>query len=133
VGLIVLDAGVLIAILDASDSHHLAARNAVHDALEQAASLCVPASAYAEVLVQPMARSADAAGQVDRFLDELPAPVEPATRAIARLASGLRAQHGTRLLLPDALVVATAIALKAELILTTDRNWPRVPVKVVTL
>jgi PIN domain nuclease of toxin-antitoxin system len=45
----------------------------------------------------------------------------------------VRATHGTRLRLPDALVVATAMALNADLIITTDRNWPQVPVNVVTL
>jgi predicted nucleic acid-binding protein len=133
VGLIVVDAGVIIAILDASDTHHDGARAAVRDALDRADRLCVPASAYAEVLLRPMATSLEAAELVDRFLDELPSHIEPATRAIARLASGLRAEHGARLRLPDALVVATAVALDADLVLTTDRHWPGLPVKVVAL
>lgn len=132
-GLIVLDAGVVIAILDGADAHHQAARTAVRDALDRGDRLCIPASAYGEVLVRPMATGAEAAEHVDLLLDELPAPVELATRPIARLASGLRARHGTRLRLPDALVVATAMALNADLIITTDRNWPLVPVNVVKL
>jgi hypothetical protein len=32
--------------------------------------------------------------------------------------------------LPDALVVATAVELGAALLLTTDAEWPSLPVKV---
>ena len=46
---------------------------------------------------------------VDRFLDALPARVEPATREIGAAAASLRASHGSSLRLPDALVAATAV------------------------
>jgi predicted nucleic acid-binding protein len=60
----------------------------------------------------------------------LPARVEPATREIAVAAAELRARFGSRLRLPDALVVATAIALHAAHLLTTDAGWPALPVSV---
>jgi predicted nucleic acid-binding protein len=129
-GVIVVDAGVIIAILDAQDAHHSAARAALQAALGEGADLVLPASAYSEILVAPFRRSAAAAATVDSLVDTLPASVQPITRPIARAAARLRARHGARLRLPDALVVATAQELGAERLLTTDRRWPRVGVSV---
>jgi predicted nucleic acid-binding protein len=126
--LTVLDAGVIIAILDSSDAHHAAAREAVTQARSRGDDLAIPASAYAEVLVGPYRQSASMAAKVDDFLAALPARVEPATREVARAAAKLRAQHGTKLRLPDALVVATAIDLGAAHLLTTDAGWPSLPI-----
>ena len=128
--LTVLDAGVVIAILDASDVHHLAALAGVTSAVDRGDELVLPASAYAEVLVAPHRRGRQAVATVEAFVDALPARVEPATRAIAAIAAELRARHGPKLRLPDALVVATALGLGAERVLTTDARWPRLPVTV---
>ena len=116
--LTILDAGVVIAILDASDLHHAAAREAV---------------TRARMLVGPYRQSASTAAKVDDFLAALPARVEPATREVARTAARLRAQHGTKLRLPDALVVATAVELRAGLLLTTDAGWPSLPIPVTVV
>lgn len=53
--------------------------------------------------------------------------------SIARSAAALRARHGRALRLPDALVLATAIELRAHRLLTTDAGWPLldVPVQVI--
>lgn len=67
---------------------------------------------------------------MDDFLADLAADVEPITRQPAVRAAALRAAHGMRLKLPDAMIVAIAIHLKADRILTTDRRWPKLPVKV---
>jgi predicted nucleic acid-binding protein len=133
VGLIVLDAGVLIAVLDATDAHHVAATMAVRAALSAAHRLVLPASAYAEVMVAPSTRGSDAMATVDAFVDALPAAIEPATREVAVVAATLRSSQGPRLRLPDALVVATAMVLGAERVLTTDSHWPRlqIPVEVI--
>jgi len=130
VDLTVLDAGVVIAVLDAHDAHHAAAREAVAAARERGDRLLLPASAYAETLVAPMRDSAAGGESVDGFLDALPAAVEPATREIASRAAALRAVHGNRLRLPDALVVATAIVLGANRVVTTDGRWPDVGIRV---
>jgi len=122
--LTVLDAGILIAILNADDAHHVGARHAVAAGRDRGDRLVVPASAYAETLVAPFRRSPASADAVDEFLDALPAAVEPATRQIARRAADLRARHGNRLRLPDALAVATAIVLEADRVVTTDGRWP---------
>ena len=68
---------------------------------------------------------------MDRFLDGLPARVEPATRAIG--AAALRGAHGPSLRLPAALVVATAIVLDADRIITTDARWPALAARVEVL
>lgn len=131
--LTILDAGVIIAILDSGDAHHAAAREAVTSARSRGDELAIPASAYAEVLVGPYRQGDGAAAKVDEFLAALPARVEPAIREIAAVAAQLRAQHGARLRLPDALVVATAIEMHAALLLTTDASWPAVPVAVTVV
>jgi predicted nucleic acid-binding protein len=128
--LTILDAGVVIAILDSSDAHHAAAREAVKRARSRGDELAIPASAYAEVLVGPYRQSSSAAAKVDEFLAALPARVEPATRDAAAVAAQLRAAHGARLRLPDALVVATALELDAALLLTTDAGWPSLPIPI---
>jgi predicted nucleic acid-binding protein len=133
VGLTVLDAGVVIALLDASDAHHPAAVESVGNARDRGDPLLLPASAYAECLVSPHRRGPQAVAVVDRFLDSLPARVEPADRSIAGAAAALRAAHGTSLRLPDALVIATAIVRGADRILTTDAGWPAVAVRVEVL
>jgi predicted nucleic acid-binding protein len=132
-GLTVLDAGVVIAVLDARDAHHAAARDALREGRDLGDRLVLPASAYAECLVGPARQGSDALEVVDALLDQLPVTVEPATRTVAAEAAGLRAKHGRSLRLPDALVVATARVLGADLLLTTDARWPDVgvPVRVV--
>ena len=129
-GLTALDAGVVIAVLDASDAHHELARAALRDAA--ADTLVLPASAYAEILVAPVRRG-DGPHVVDAFLDAVPIIVHEATRDTARRAAELRAAHGNRLRLPDALVVATAIALDADRVITTDSHWPSLPIAVTVL
>jgi predicted nucleic acid-binding protein len=130
VGLTVLDAGIIIAVLDAGDTHHLAAREALREVLDRGERLALPASAYAEVMVGPQRSDRDAATTIDAFIDALPASVEPATRDIARAAAALRARHGRSLRLPDALVLATAEVLGADRVLTTDAGWPDIGVDV---
>ncbi len=131
--LTVIDAGVIIAVLDSADAHHEVAKDALRDALAHGEALVLPASAYAEVLVAPFRRNEESAGVVDSFIDSMPAAVQPITREIARAAALLRAQHGTRLRLPDALVVATALDLAADRLLTTGRRWPNVGVAIAAL
>lgn len=129
-GLTVLDAGVIIGVLDASDAHHVMARDALAAAVERGDTLVVPASAYAECLVGPARRGESAIQKVNDFLFDVTAEVEPITRQVAAQAAQLRARQGSRLRLPDALVVALAMHLKADRLLTTDRGWPSVGLRV---
>lgn len=125
-GVTVVDAGVLIAVLDAGDTHHSAAAVA----LSAESEFVVPASAYAELMVLPHRLGGRAVEQANAFIDTLPARVEPATRTVAATAARLRARHGRSLKLADALVIATAQTLRADRVLTTDRGWPKVDVRV---
>jgi predicted nucleic acid-binding protein len=117
VALIVVDAGVVIALRSPQDAHHTAAVAAFeryrHD------ELVLPASAYAEILVEPAASGAAALRRAKRIVDAFPLRIEPVTRDIAERAAVLR----TKLRLPDALVVATGELIGAEAILTADRRW----------
>ena len=131
--LTILDASVIIGVLDADDAHHDAARAAVSQAVERGDALAVPASAYAECLVAPARRGSDAMRAVDRFLTDLSADVEPITRQVASRAAVLRARHGARLRLPDALVLATAMHLRAGRVITTDRRWPKSEILIEVL
>ena len=131
-GLIVLDAGPVIAVLDPSDTHHSVAVASLERAERSGDRFVMPASAYAECLVSPSRTGRSAVRSVDRYLEDLAAPVEPITREVAREAASLRAKHGRRLPLPDALVVATAVVLRADRILTTDTGWPDLSVPVTS-
>ena len=132
-GLIVLDAGVVIGIADDADPHHESARAALADARAQGDVLVLPVSAYAEAAVHPHRLGRSAVASFDRFIDAMPVRVEEATRAIGAKAASLRAEHGPRLRLPDALVIATAIALGADRLVTTDATWPEIGVRVTVL
>ncbi len=117
---VVLDASLVIAFLDARDAHHAAAVAAIGRVRRE--ELVLPSSAYAELLVDPWRRGPDAVAVVKRFLTDLGIRLEPLTASIAERAARLRSGHRA-LRLPDALVLATADALDATT-LTCDRSWP---------
>ena len=122
-GLIHLDAGVIIGYLDRNDVHHEAAREMLADALHAGDRLAMASSAFAECLVGP-ARRGDAEIQIVRELvDRVPISILPLDVRIATTAARLRATHPS-LRLPDALVIATAIEDHADALVTTDRKWP---------
>ncbi|MBK6858212.1 MAG: PIN domain-containing protein [Microthrixaceae bacterium] len=122
-GLTVLDSGVLIGFLDSNDAHHPASLEVFTDAHAGNDRLVLPASALAEILVGPSRRGTAAVGAVRELLDRLPIEVEPVGSEIAIAAAALRARHRS-VKLPDALVIATAAHLDADLLVTTDRGWP---------
>jgi len=130
VGLTVLDASIVIAILDDSDPHHDAARAALAARREAGDRLVLPASAYAETLVGAFRAEGEAVQTVDAFLAAVPVTIEPVTSIVATHAARLRAEHGRRLPLPDAFVVGTAVALAADRLVTADRSWPKLAVQV---
>jgi len=122
-GLTVIDAGVLIGFLDENDAHHEASIREFENARRQG-ELVIPASALAESMVAP-ARHGDASLKTVReFVERLPLGVAQLDAEVAIIAAQVRAQFAGRLKLPDALVIATAINLEADVLATTDRGWP---------
>ena len=123
-GLTVLDAGVLIGYLEPADARHAAAREAFHEASRQRDDLVVPASALAEVLAGAWREGPAAVDHVSHVLDRLRVDVIALRSSTASEAGRLRARYGRALKLPDALVVATAVDLHSDRLVTTDRRWP---------
>jgi predicted nucleic acid-binding protein len=119
---VALDADVVIAFLNADDDQHQRAVDVLRPVFAAGDQICVPASVYAEVMVRPVQRGNDRL--VDDFLEVARAEVVPIDRGIARDAARLRARHRS-LRLPDALSLATARMLGAEL-LTLDRRLRRI-------
>jgi len=123
-GLIVLDASVLIGFLDRSARHHPGSKEAIREALARGDDLVVPLVAYTEVLIGAI-RQQDTRGKplLDALLASLPARVIDATLDVGVVAAELRAHHSA-LKLPDAFVLATAVVVGADRVLTADRGWP---------
>ncbi len=119
---LILDASVLIGLLDAADPHHTRSIEDVEAVDREGRTPLAPASAYSEALVA-FAR----AGRIGEARDAIAAmgiAVTPLTAAIAERASELRACH-QRLRLPDAIILATARELGGEL-LSYDRGLAQI-------
>lgn len=115
---LILDASVLIGLLDTADDHHDRAVDDVEAADREGQQLLLAASAYSETLVAfARARRLDEARQA---IAAMGITVVPQTDAIAERAAELRARHN-RLRLPDAIVLATAQEMGASL-LSYDRK-----------
>lgn len=112
-GTVILDASVVIGLLDAADSHQERAVDDVEAADRAQQTVLIPASAYSEALV--------AFARENRITDARDAiaamgiAITPLTAAIAETAAELRSRH-QRLRLPDAIVLATARDLDASLL-----------------
>lgn len=121
--MIVLDAGVVVGIGSAEDSFHRSSRAAVTRARHRRIRLVLPVTAYSEALVHPVRQGRDAVDAVERFVSDVPLHLHPIDVEIARLAARLREVHHA-LRLPDALVIATGLAMGADEVITTDARWP---------
>jgi len=84
----------------------------------------IPASALAESMVAPAKHGDASLDAIREFVERLPLGVAQLDADIAIIAAQVRAQFGPMLKLPDALVIATAINLEADVLVTTDRGWP---------
>jgi predicted nucleic acid-binding protein len=121
--LTVLDAGVLIGFLDSHDDHHLSARRELAGAVDSDARLALPASSYAEVLEGPGKQGGVDVELVDQVIESMPIEVVPGDSETEQRADDLCAEHDA-LEMSDALVIATAAVIGAELVLTTRSGWP---------
>lgn len=118
---LILDASVLIGLLDTADRHHNRAVDDVEVADSEGHQLLLPASAYSETLVAfARARRLD---EARRAITAMGISIVPLNDRIAEQAAELRASHD-RLRLPDAIVLATARDLGGRL-LSYDRRLSR--------
>jgi predicted nucleic acid-binding protein len=113
VGPLILDASVLIGLLDTADAHHARALEDVETADRARRQLLVPASAYSEALVA-FAREGRV-GDAREAVAAMGTTIAPLTATIAEQAAELRARH-ERLRLPDAIVLASAREFDGELL-----------------
>ncbi len=120
-GALILDASVLIGLLDTADAHHDRAVDDTEAADQAGRQLQTPASAYSEALVA-FARAGRLGDGREAFA-AMGIVVAPLTAAMAERAGELRARH-ERLRLPDAIVLACARELDGEL-LSYDRRLAR--------
>ncbi len=118
---LILDASVLIGLLDTADAHHGDAVKDTDAADQAGRELLVPASAYSETLVA-FAR-ANRVSDAREAVAAMGITVAPLTAPMAEVAAELRARHD-RLRLPDAIVLACARELHGQL-LTYDQNLKR--------
>jgi predicted nucleic acid-binding protein len=119
VALTALDASVLIALLDPEDPHHQAARTALDEHADE--DLRIPAHTLAEALVHPVRAGKER--EARRLIAGLEIAVDPVDEPVAVAAAKLRAQYGSALPMPDALVLAYADIRKAKHVLTADARW----------
>jgi predicted nucleic acid-binding protein len=122
----VLDASVLIALLDEKDVGRPVARTAV-DESKRDHDLLIPVTAFSESIVAPYRRSRRDGQRAEAALGALGNVVD-VTRDIASRAAQLRATRQIKL--PDALILATAMHVAADEILTLDRRWRGVDSRV---
>lgn len=128
--LVVLDASVVIAFLDPDDALHEAAVGALTE--HQHDELVIPASTYAEILVAPFRAGGEAVAEVAAFLSDFGVRVQPIATEVAYAAARLRGESRS-VRLPDALVLAAAGVLGADVVLTGDESWTRIGDRVVLI
>jgi predicted nucleic acid-binding protein len=118
VAALILDASVLIALLDTADAHHERSIEDTEAADRAGRKLLAPASAYSEALVA-FAR-ADRLEEAREAVTAMGISIAPLTMEIAERAAKARSEH-ERLRLPDAIVLATSRKLEAGLLSYDDR------------
>ncbi len=119
-GSVVLDASVVIALLDSSDASHVDARSLLEERADD--TWLMSTATLAEVLVHPLRRGTGE--EFERKLARLRVGFIDVDPEIARRAARLRAEH-VSLRVPDALVLATAQQRAADT-LTFDRHLRRI-------
>jgi predicted nucleic acid-binding protein len=113
VGALILDASVLIGLLDTADAHHSSAVSDVEVADQAGRPLFTPASAYADAIVA-FAR-ADRTQEARDAIAGMGITIAPLTATMAERAAAVRARYDY--LRPrDAIVVACAAELEGDLL-----------------
>jgi predicted nucleic acid-binding protein len=128
-GSVVVDASVVLGLLDPSDAHHASATRAFRKARANGDEIILPASALAEVLVGASRMGAHAIRTTEAFVDTIVDEVHSIDRSVARSAAIYRAAHKS-IRLPDAFVLAVGATLNADSVLTADTRWAKVDRRV---
>ena len=121
-GPVVVDASVILGVLDPRDAHHSASVRSLRSARSRGRQILLPASAFAEVLVGASRLGTEAIRKTEAFVDSVVDLVQPIDREVAKAAAALRARHMS-LRLPDAMVIAAGRVKGASAILTADARW----------
>jgi predicted nucleic acid-binding protein len=124
--LIVLDASVVIAALSARDIHHKAAVAAL-SSLEDEDELVLAATTRTEILVGPERIGGDVLQSASAFVAGC--TTIPVTAAIADAAAILKAGRNA-LSVPDAVALAVADTIGADVVWTFDQRWAGVDPRV---
>jgi predicted nucleic acid-binding protein len=125
----IVDASVMLAWLDPNEPHHEPATEGLRQATARG-EVGLPLIALSECLVRPYKQSVTAARRVERKLTSVASVTLP-TIEVARQTAQLRAARSLKT--PDALVIATAMVLKAAAILTLDERWDGIDPRVHVL
>lgn len=127
-GEVVLDSSVLLGFLDPDDAHHAAALRAVTAAITAGDTIVLSAVALAEVLVGAARQGPEVRAAAEQRLLESVDRLQPVDRDVAVHAAEIRARHRA-VRLPDALILATGLALEGR-VLTADKRWVVVDARV---
>ena len=125
--IVVLDSSVIIAFRDPADALHSRAVAALKSHASD--DLVLPASVYADILVGPLRRDAEAVESLELFIRDFAMQIIALDTSIAREAASMSARTPS-LRLPDAFVLATGEALNADAVLTGDSTWPTLTERV---
>jgi predicted nucleic acid-binding protein len=128
-GSVVLDAGVLVGLLDPVDPNHGRASAAVRQVRRGRDELLLPSVVVAEVMTGAHLLGPGAVQTVEAFVASIVDAVCAVDEEVAHLAASYRARH-LFLRLPDALVLAIGRARGADTVLTLDRRWAEVDGRV---
>ena len=130
-GSVAVDGGLIIALFDASDAHHAWSVEQIQEIVTARHVIVISALTVAEVLVRPA--QAGAADAVRADLMSLRPRIVDVDADIAARAAELRASR-SRLRLPDAIIVATALFVQCDYLVTTDQRMANaaddIPVRV---
>jgi predicted nucleic acid-binding protein len=130
-GSVAVDSGVLIALFDSSDVHHVWSVEQIQEIVTARHAIVISALTVAEVLVRPA--QAGAAEAVRADLTSLRPRVVDVDADLAARAAELRASR-SGLRLPDAIIVATALLAQCDYLVTTDQQMANaadgIPVRV---
>ena len=137
-GMTLIDASVMIAVLYRDDAHHAAALAAVRDEGEARRTIAVSAITWSEVLTGLRIRGRTADADIVARLGEETLTILPVDRSIAEHSAELRADHHRRrlgrLATPDAIVLGTAAAdARVDRVITADSKWAGIRLEGVAI